>query len=129
MRRGRRLVLALALVGAVACGDSATGPSAGTLEIRLATPAAGTDGAVLFTVIGPAAPLSASAPVGMRVFFDALGATTTFVVTGPLPAGAIARIEVPDVRRAGEYAAAILQVAGSDYALRPLSGYSLTVAR
>jgi hypothetical protein len=65
----------------------------------------------------------------MRVFFDALGATTTFVVTGPLPAGAIARIEVPDVRRAGEYAAAILQVAGSDYALRPLSGYSLTVAR
>ena len=45
------------------------------------------------------------------------------------PAGPIARLQVEDVGRAGEYAAVIRQVAAADYTLRPLAGYSLTVAR
>jgi hypothetical protein len=49
-------------------------------------------------------------------------------VTGTLPAGTIARIQVEDVGRAGEYTAVIQQVAAADYTLRPLPG-TLTVAR
>ena len=135
MSRHARLLLAVVVLvlvlvlGALSCGDDGTGPRAGTLEIRLGTPNAGADGAILFTVTGPAAPASVSASSGLRVFNDSLGTTTTFAVTGTLPAGPIARIQVEDVGRAGEYAAAIRQVAAADYTLRPLAGYSLTVAR
>ena len=129
MSRVARILLALVLAGALSCGDDATGPRAGVLEIRLATPNAGADGAILFTVVGPAAPSSASAPAGLRVFYDSLRATTTFAVTGALPVGPIVRIEVEDVGRAGQYAAVIQQVAAADYTLRAPTGYSLTIAR
>lgn len=129
MRRARRAGLALALAGALSCGGDATGPRAGTLEIRLTTVNAPADRAILFTVAGPAAPVAASAPAGLRIFFDSLGATTTFVVTGNLPAGAIASLEVEDVTQAAAYAATILQIARGDYVLRPLGGYALTVTR
>ena len=122
------LVLVLVL-GALSCGDDGTGPRAGTLEIRLGTPNAGADGAVLFAVTGPTTPLGVSPPSGLRAFADSLGTTTIVAVTGTLPAGPIALVQVEDVGRAGEYAAVIRQVAASDYALRPLAGYSLTVAR
>ena len=128
--RMRLAVLVLVQVlGVLACGDDGTGPRAGTLAIRLGTPHAGADGAILFTVAGPVAPAGASAPTGLRVFYDSLGATTTFAVTGTLPAGTIARIQVEDVGRAGEYAAVIQQVAAADYTMRQLAGYTLTVAR
>lgn len=123
------MLLAIAVAGALSCGDDATGPRAGTLEVRLATPNAGADAAILFTVAGPVAPTAVSAPAGLRVFADSLGAVTTFAVTGTLPAGPIARLQVEDVGRVGEYAAAIQQVAAADHTLRPLAGYSLTVAR
>jgi hypothetical protein len=74
MRRARRAGLALALAGALSCGGDATGPRAGTLEIRLTTVNAPADRAILFTVAGPAAPVAASAPAGLRIFFDSLGA-------------------------------------------------------
>ena len=133
MSRHARLLLAVlapvVVLGTLSCGDDGTGPRAGTLEIRLGTPNAGADGAILLTVTGPAAPVGVSAPGGLRVFTDSLGTITTFAVTGTLPAGAIARLQVEDVGRAGEYAAVIRQVAAADYTLRPLAGYSLTVAR
>jgi hypothetical protein len=129
MSRQARLLLAIAVAGALSCGDDATGPRAGTLDVRLATPHAGADGAILFTVTGPVAPIGVSAPGGLRVFSDAPGTTTTLAVTGTLSATTIARIQVEDVGRAGEYAAVIQQVAAADYTLRPLAGYSLTVAR
>lgn len=133
MSRHARLLLAVlapvVVLGTLSCGDDGTGPRAGTLEIRLGTPNAGADGAILLTVTGPVAPAGVSAPGGLRVFTDSLGTTTTFAVTGTLPAGAIARLQVEDVGRAGEYAAVIRQVAAADYTLRPLAGYSLTVAR
>lgn len=133
----RRLRLRLALVTALvaiagpSCGDDGpTGPVAGMLAVRLTTPQAGTDGAVLFTVAGPAAIISATAPAGLRVFHDGFGATTTtFVVTGDLPAGPILTIGVSDVRQVTQYGAAIQQVAAADYTLRALGGYALTVAR
>jgi hypothetical protein len=129
MSRVRVVLLAMAVAGSLSCGDDGTGPRAGTLTIRLATPNAGADGAILFTVASPTAPVAATAPAGLRIFYDSLGATTIFAVTGTLPAGVIAHIQVEDVGRAGEYSAAIQQVAAADYALRALPEYSLTVAR
>jgi hypothetical protein len=129
MRRARRWGVALALGGALACGGDATGPRPGALEIRLATPTPDADGAILFTVAGPAAPLAASASPGLRIFYTSLQGTTTFAVTGTLAAGVIARIEVADVGPVGAYVATIQQVARSDYALRTLTGYALTVTR
>ena len=123
------MLVALVIAGAPSCGDDVTGPRAGLLDIRLVTPNAGADGAILFTVAGPAAPAGASAPSGLRVFYDSLRATTTFAVTGALPAGTVARIQVEDVGRVGQYAVVIQQVAAADYTLRPLAGYALTVAR
>jgi hypothetical protein len=122
------MLFAAMIAGALSCGDG-TGSRAGMLEILLATPNAGADGAILFTVTGPAAPAAASAPTGLRVFHDSLGVVTTLAVTGTLPAGIIARILVDDVGRAGEYTAVVQQVAAADYTLRPLAGYSLTVVR
>ncbi|HXV91095.1 MAG TPA: hypothetical protein VD707_06970 [Gemmatimonadales bacterium] len=129
MTRAPRMLLAAVIAGALSCGDEGTGSRAGMLEILLATPNAGADGAILFTVVGPAAPAAASAPTGLRVFHDSLGTVTTFAVTGTLPAGTIARILVDDPGRAGEYTAVVQQVAAADYTLRPLAGYTLTVAR
>jgi len=129
MIRRHLALLVIAIAGAASCGDDATGPRAGTLEVRLTTPNAGVDGAILFVVTGPDAPVAVIAPAGLRVFTDRLGTTTEMAVTGALPAGAIARIQVEDVGRVGEYAAAIQQVAAADYTLRPLGGYALTVAR
>lgn len=121
--------LTLALAAAVSCGGDATGPRSGVLQIRLASPNQGSDAAILFTLTGPAPPTSATAPAGLRVFHERLSAVTKFAVTGPLPAGTILTVAVEDVGRLGQYAAAIQQVAADDFALQPLSGYSLTVTR
>ncbi len=127
-RPGLAALLATAL--ALSCGGDGTGPVAGTLSVRLVTPTPGQDAAVLFTLSGPAAFTSASAPAGLRVFHEAFGPSgTRFVVTGALAAGTILTIGVADVSQASSYAVSIQQIAGGDYALRPLTGYALTVTR
>ena len=133
MRRSRRWLASAALLVATAglsCGDGATGPVAGTLSVDFAATTGGTHGAVMFTVSGPAAITSATAPAGLRVFFETFGPTsTTFVVTGAVQAGSILSIGVPDVNQVGQYTAAIQQVAAADHSLRPLGTYTLTLAR
>lgn len=127
-RRWSAWVGVAAAVAGLSCGDGAAPPVAGMLTVRLTTPHAGSDGAVLFTVAGPAAITAASAPPGLRVFEDGFGQTSTsFAVTGDLPMGPILTIMVPDVRQAEQYVAVIQQVAAADYALRPLDGYALTI--
>ncbi len=123
------VALATVLTG-VSCRDDTTGPVAGTLTVRLTTPGAGPDGAIMLTIAGPAAITSATAPSGLRVFHPGFGATaTSFAVTGTLAAGPILTVSVPDVNQVAQYAAAIQQVAGTDYQLRALAGYALTVER
>ena len=122
------LAVVLALGGAGSCLDS-SGPVAGALTVSLATPNPGGDGAIVLTVTGPTALTSVSAEPGLRVFSDALSATSHFAVTGPLASGAILTIGVSDVRRASQYVATIQSVAANDYNLRPLSGYSLSVSK
>lgn len=128
MRRGRwRLLLALALGSVASCGLDTTGPVAGVLRVNFLTPNGGTDGAILFTVSGPAALTSATAGAGLRLFAQPLDTTNRFAVTGPLASGTIVTIGVADVNRARSYRATIQGVAATNFQLRALAGYSITV--
>ncbi len=100
------------------------------LRVELSTPNSGADGAILLTITGPAALTSATAGSDLRVFGSPSGGSTTrFALTGVLKGGTIVTIDVPDVTKAREYRATIEAVAASDFQLRPLTGYSLTVTR
>ena len=127
-RPGKWLLVALALaVGAGSC-DGGTGPVAGLLTVSLATPNPGADGAILFSVSGPAALTSVTAGAGLRVFAQPLSTLTRVAVTGTLTNGAVVTIGVADTRKAAQYAATVQDVAALDFQLRPLTRYSLTVS-
>lgn len=126
-RFARWILVGLALAGAGNCSDN-SGPVAGELSVSLTTPNPGGDGAILFSVTGPAALTSATAASGLRVFAQPLGTVTRFAVTGTLTNGAVLTIGVANVKQAAQYAATIQDVAAPDFQLRGLSGYSLTVA-
>jgi hypothetical protein len=129
-RRGGWLLVALALAGgAGSCsGDGGTGPVAGVLTVSLATPNAGADGAILFSVSGPQPLTSVTAGPGFRIFAQPLSTFTRFAVTGTLTNGAVVTIGVADTRKAAQYVATVRAVAASDFQLRLLTGYSLTVS-
>ena len=129
-RLGRWLLVALALGGAGSCSsDAGTGPVAGVLTVSLTTPNAGSDGAIQFRFTGPLAPMSITAAPGLRVFSQPLTMVTRLAVTGTLTNGAVVTIGVADTRKLSQYAATIEVVAGSDFQLRPLTGYSLTISQ
>src|SRR5438445_1991255 len=83
-RLGRWLLVALALGGVGSCSsDAGTGPPVpGVLTISLATPNAGSDGAIQFRFTGPLAPTSITAASGLRVFSQPLTIVTRLAVTG-----------------------------------------------
>ena len=126
---GRWLVVALAVGGAGSCSDAGTGPVAGVVTVSLTTPNAGSDGAIQFRFTGPVAPTSITAAPGLRVFSQPLTIVTRAAVTGTLTNGAVVTIGVADTRKLSQYAATIEVVAGSDFQLRPLTGYSLTISQ
>jgi len=117
----------VALAGAGSCLDS-TGPGP-VLRMTLTTPNAGADGAILLTVTGPTAVTSVATVAGLRVFAEPFSTTNHLAVTGPLPNGLLLTFGVRDVTRASEYVATIQDVAATNYQLRPLTGYSLTISR
>ena len=128
-RLGHWLVVVLALAGVNSCSSDG-GPVAGMLTVSLTTPNPGADGAILFSVIGPQQLTSMTAGAGLRAFSQPLSTTTKVAVTGTLASGAILTIGVTDVRQAAQYAATIQGVAASsDFQLRPLTGYHLTVSQ
>jgi hypothetical protein len=112
------------LGAALGCLDS---PTPGLLKINLTTPNSGADGAILLTVSGPGVLRSATPRAGLRLFSQSLTTTNHFAVTGTLTTGPILTVEVPDIANATSYAATIQQVAASNYQLRALVGYSVTV--
>ena len=123
----RRLWWIALLGAALGCLDNGATP--GTLQVKLTTPNARSDGAILLTVSGPATPRSASAAQGLHLFAEPLAAVNRFAVTGALASGTIMTVEIPDVSRASAYTATIQQVAATNYQLRPsLAGYTLTVS-
>lgn len=131
MKRLAGRILAAMLLAAAGSCSSSSGPVAGILTVSLRTPNAGADGALLITVFGPQALTSVTAGTGLRVFSQLpLSAVTKLAVTGPLTNGAILTIGVADVGQATQYHASIQGAAAStDFQLRPLGGYSLTVSR
>lgn len=130
----RAWLVAAALVGGIAaCGDGGgpVEPVAGNLLVVLATPNSGADGAILFTLSGPAAPLSATGATGLRVFAEPFAPRMQFAITGgTLSTGTILTLAVEDVNKVSQYSATIRQVANTaNFVLRPLSGYSLRVRK
>ena len=132
MRRAVGVVALVAAVVAACSGDQ--GPVAGDLSVRLAT-ARTTDRAVLFRIVGPRHGVTAGTGTGYRVITDtsAAGDTVWVAVIAPqgsgLAAGEIARLAVPDTRKAGAYHAELSDVAAADYAAADSTELSLTVVK
>jgi hypothetical protein len=129
---GLGVVAGVTLVGLSCGGDGPTqvgGP--GVLKVRLTSPPANADSAIVFTIVGPAPLTSATPGTGLRLFQQALGGTTTrFALTGSLVNGAtILTIGVPDVGAFSQYNGSINGVAQANYQLRGLIAYALAVTR
>lgn len=130
----RRILGVLVLVAAAAAGCSDQGPVAGELSVRLATSRAG-DRAVLFRVVGPQHGVTAGTGSSYRVLSDssATGDTAWVAVIAPqgtgLAAGEIARIRVPDTRKAGSYQVSLTEAAAADYSVGVFSAITLTVVK
>jgi hypothetical protein len=123
--------LACAVLGGMSCGgDGPTTTGPGVLKVRLTSPGANADSAIVFTITGPA-PLTSAVPgSGLRLFQQTLGATTRFALTGSLSNGTtILTIGVPDVGAVSQYSGTVDGVARANYQLRGLSGYALAVSR
>ena len=135
MKRFFSTVLLAGLIAAgLSCGGKDTtkvsGP--GELKVRLTSPNSGLDSAIVFTITGPAALMSAVPGAGLRLFQQPLGGTSTrFALIGQLSTGAtILTIGVQDLGELSQYAGAITGVAMPNYALRTLpGGYALALTR
>jgi hypothetical protein len=125
------VLVAAGIAVGLSCSDStASGP--GTLNVRLTSPAASSDSAIVFTISGPAALTSATAGTGLRLFQQALGGTSTrFALVGTLSNGAtILTIGVKDVSAVSQYSGSISGVAQANFQLRALpGGYALALTR
>lgn len=124
-------LMASALIIGISCGgDGPTQSGPGTLKVRLTSPAANSDSAIVITITGPAALTSATAGPGLRLFQQTLGTTTRFALTGALANGAqILTIGVADVAALSQYAGSVDGVAQANYQLRSVSGYALAITR
>lgn len=127
--RWSALVAAALAVAGSACDEGPTEvPVPGALVVALTTPNAD-DGAILFSITGGPVGTPAAAAPSHHVFYRTIDASTTKVaVVGNLAPGAILRLDVPDVRRAGDYQVSLTEVSDRGSALREsLEGYSLRI--
>jgi hypothetical protein len=124
-------ILALMCLGVSCGGDGPTNSGPGELKVRLTSPPANADSAIVFTIVGPAPLTSVTVGTGLRLFQQPLGGTTTrFALTGPLVNGAtILTIRVSDISALSQYTGSVDGVAQANYQLRPLAGYALAVTR
>src|SRR5215204_3993535 len=115
------------LVGLVLSGgcSSNTGPTAGALNVIFSAQA--NEGAVLLIVSG--GPVDSVESVGYPIYSARLrGDTLKLIVTGQLSSGPLARLHIPDSRRASTYNAQVAQVATSGtYVLKDLAGYAVSL--
>jgi len=119
--------IAVVLTLGSSCGKD-VGPVAGNLSVRLTTPNSGADSAIVFTITSPEALTSATPGVGLRLFAQPLGGTTTrFALTGNLTTSTtILTIGAANLN------GSIEGVAQANFVLRPSgvgTGYGLTVIR
>lgn len=132
LRSALRSVLrsaALAAAVLVACDKGSTGPEAGDLVLRLATPHAD-DGALVLTVTGPEIGAVKPAAAGLIVHSRPAGNGVKVAVFGDVAAGPVLRLTVPDVDRVSQYAATVTEAADRANAVRAgVAEYRLTVSR
>ena len=124
-------IVAGALLTGVSCGGGdSTGSGPGTLKVRLTAPATNVDSAIVITITGPAAPTSATAAIGLRLFQSSAGTTTHYALVGSLANGAaILTIGVADVSAFSQYQGSVDGVAQANYQLRVVNGYALALTR
>ena len=126
MSRSPSMVL-ICLVSLVLIGCSnSTGPTAGSLDMTFSAQQAN-EGAVLLVISG--GPVDSVESLGYPIYSARLGGDTLkLIVTGQLSSGTLARIHIPDSRRASTYNARVAQVATrGTYALKDLAGYAVTL--
>jgi hypothetical protein len=127
VRPPRHAAYALAVLAAlVGCSHDDIGPTAGTLNVILASPNSD-DGAVLFTISG--GPVDSLTAPGQQIYTSRLDSNTLRVILiGHLEAGTVGRVYLPDVRLASNYSAAVNQAAArSSYAQRNPAAYSVNL--
>jgi hypothetical protein len=122
---------ALLAVLLAACGDSGGGTPAqaapGVLTVNLAAPVAG-DRALVISLSGPGEVSDVQPAAGYVAYTGTQGAATRVAVMGAIAAGPLLRFAVPDMRRAGEYHAAVVDAADLQNTARTnLAAYSLTL--
>lgn len=127
---GVAIVAGVTLVG-LSCGDGPTDTGPGLLKVRLTSPPANADSAIVLTIAGPAPLTSVTVGTGLRLFQQPLGGTTTrFALTGSLANGAtILTIGVADIGAFSQYSGSVDGVAQANYQLRLLAGYALAITR
>lgn len=127
----RRMIATAVAALVLACTGDSTGPVAGTLKVDLTTPNSGLDGAAIVVLAGPVAPIAVSPAAGLTVWGGPVtAALAKIALTGTLSTGTILILEVEDVNKVKQYSATLQQVASSsDYSLRSLTGYSLSVTK
>jgi hypothetical protein len=127
LRRGA-LVASVGLL--LACGGT-TGPVAGTLNVNLASPHNGMDGAVLLVLSAPVPPVSVRAGSGLTLWGGPVTtANATLALTGSVTTGTILTLQVDDINKFRQYSVTLQQVAQtSGYQLESLAGYSVTVTK
>lgn len=106
----------------------ATVPTAvpGTLTIHLAS--AGTNDGAMVLVVSGGAVMSIQAVGSYEVTSNTDGAGVHLMVVGNLAAGALVRLQVPDISRASDYLAIISQVADrTNFGLVDATGYRVTI--
>jgi len=134
MRRALGGIMAGAMGLAACAGEPLTGPDpnpaqAGWLTVEFVAPS-GDVGGVLFTFNG--GPIdSIRGNAGLQAFARAANDASwqVLLIGRPLPAGAIGAIHVPDVARATDYRATVIQVAArGTHEQRDPAGYSIRLA-
>ncbi len=114
----------LLLGAAAACGDSdpveppPAPPIPGLMVVSLSTPAQD-DGAALFTITGPGLSIVQTANANYHLAWRLVsGSEVRILVVGDITSGPVVTMQVGDVRRLGEYAGTIIEVADRTGALR-----------
>jgi hypothetical protein len=125
--RSRSALFVLLAAFLLACSDDTNSPTAGAMNLNLATPNSD-DGGLLFTLAG--GPVDSVVATSGRVYSAKVDPNTfRVIIAGNLAGGTIARIYLPDLRRAGEYSATVTQAAArGSYVQRDPAGYTLTLS-
>lgn len=127
----RAALLLLAAVLAGACqSDGPQGLRAGEFSLQLQSPSAG-DRAIMFDLVGAAQTITPSLQ-SARVMVDTLAPDSVRIaIVAPsgssIGPGEVARLGVANLCALSGYRARLVDVAGSDYSLKSLSGYALSV--